>query len=29
MPSAPTEDGYKLVALSNTTMAVFMSAVDR
>ena len=28
MPVAPTEDGYKWVALSNTTMAVFMSALD-
>jgi len=28
MPAAATDDGYKWVALSNTTMAVFMSALD-
>ena len=28
MPAVRTEDGYKWVALSNTTMAVFMSALD-
>ena len=28
MPAVRTDDGYKWVALSNTTMAVFMSALD-
>ncbi len=28
MPAAHADDGYKWVALSNTTMAVFMSALD-
>jgi MFS family permease len=28
LPPTPPGDGYKWVALSNTTMAVFMSALD-